>query len=453
MCGIFGIITPKPRKLDKRAFCVLGVNNDTRGGDSCGVFIDKKYEYGVNENRYFYNFFPKSKLLNTVTQSQIALGHCRKASIGAINEANAQPVIIKNDNGEVDFVLIHNGTIVNYREMAGKYIPNIDIKNMTDSQVMAHIFYHTGYDVLGEYIGAGAFVTVDYRSGNPEVFFFKGESKNTEYAVVTTVERPLFCTYSNNEFIFSSIMEYLKALRPSREVLTISPNMLLKLEDGELIIIKEYDRKSKYQVKSYPSYSSSTYYGVCSASRSKKTSAYGGYSNFTERYYWEDTVEMDREGIYWIGDKEAHGVHWVDEMGNVYKQKERDTIQVAFWNGVLLKSLNCFAFLIRLSKEKKMSINDLSLLYPNLIHHLSIIPCWKNDRGLWVDSSTATSNYLYSGLVSFPFTTEEASFANGRLSYITDGVPFKDSLYDLKRSMDFKVDSDKIRSQLNEQNS
>ena len=45
MCGIFGIVTPKPSKLDVRAFCVLGVNTDSRGGDSCGVFIDKKYDY------------------------------------------------------------------------------------------------------------------------------------------------------------------------------------------------------------------------------------------------------------------------------------------------------------------------------------------------------------------------------------------------------------------------
>ena len=83
MCGIFGIITPKPRKFDLRAFCVLGVNNDSRGGDSCGVFIDKKYEYGVNEFKFFYNFFPRSKVLNSVTKCQVALGHCRKASVGA----------------------------------------------------------------------------------------------------------------------------------------------------------------------------------------------------------------------------------------------------------------------------------------------------------------------------------------------------------------------------------
>ena len=103
MCGIFGIITPKPRKFDLRAFCVLGVNNDSRGGDSCGVFIDKKYEYGVNEFKFFYNFFPRSKVLNSVTKCQVALGHCRKASVGAINAATAQPVVIKDGNGAVSY--------------------------------------------------------------------------------------------------------------------------------------------------------------------------------------------------------------------------------------------------------------------------------------------------------------------------------------------------------------
>ena len=47
-------------------------------------------------------------------------------------------------------MLLHNGTIFNYEDLAKKYIPDIDIKGMTDSQVMEQIFYYKGYDARFE---------------------------------------------------------------------------------------------------------------------------------------------------------------------------------------------------------------------------------------------------------------------------------------------------------------
>lgn len=451
MCGIFGIITPKPRKLDLRAFCVLGVNNDSRGGDSCGVFIDKKYEYGVNEFKLFYNFFPRSKVLSSVTKCQIALGHCRKASVGAINAANAQPVVIKDEKGEVQYVLIHNGTIINYEELAKKYIPNVDIKGMTDSQIMARIFYHTGYDVLGEYLGAGAFVMVDYRSGEPEVLFFKGESKLYQYSITTTIERPLFCTYSSSEFIFSSIMDYLKALRPNREVLTLKPNKLTELKDGKLYIRHEYDRTKLWQTRnSYP-----TRYGygynssvdrVCNIAKRDSEDLFGN-KDFGN-HYWDDTVDMDEAGVYRIGSERAHGLFWVDAIGNVEKKKRDYTIQVAFWKGVLLKNVQCYTFLSKFAKDMGCSHDELLQTLPDLVHFLSPCACWKTYEGQWVTSDTPNTHFLYSGTAIFPFTTEEIYFAAGRIDCYAEGIPYKDALLDLQASLNYKIDNDAISALL-----
>lgn len=444
MCGIFGIITPKPRKLDRRAFCVLGVNNDSRGGDSCGVFIDKKYEYGVNESKLFYSFFPKSKVLNSVTRCQVALGHCRKASVGAINAANAQPVVIKDANGEVQFALIHNGTIINYKEMANKYIPNIDIKDMTDSQVMAQIFYHAGYDVLGEYLGAGAFVMVDYRSGEPKVFFFKGESKSTRDATVTTVERPLFCTYSGTEFLFSSIMDYLKALRPNREVLTLQSNKLIELREGNLYIEAEYDRTKLWQTKSYSesnySYSPSVCNGTTRGSEDQlQLQSFGNH-------YWEDTVDMDKHGVYMIGPVKAHGVFWVDHIGNVETKKLASTELVAFWKGVLLKNASCFSFLNKYAKDVGCTHDELLTTLPDLVHFLSPCACWRTQRGQWVTSDTPNTNFLYTGTAVFPFTTEEIYFSAGRIDSYYEGVPYKESFSILKECLTYKIDKDALET-------
>lgn len=439
MCGIFGIISPNPRKFDLRTFCVLGVNNDSRGGDSCGIFIDKKYEYGVNDLKLFYSFFPKSKLLNSVTTSQIALGHCRKASVGAINAANAQPVVITDDNGDVKYVLMHNGTILNYKDLAKKYIPDIDITGMTDSQVMARIFYHTGYKVLGEYIGAGAFVMVDYRKEEPEVLFFKGESKSTEYSLTTTVERPLFCTYSSTEFIFSSIMEYLKAVRPNREVMTFSTNALITLKDGKLAILKEYDRTKMWQTQYYTYCNNS----VSNISVQKKEKDYYG-NKFFSNYYWDDVVDMDKYGIYRIGTDKAHGIYWVDALGNTGKEKRIGTIQAAFWKGVLLKNVGCYNFLIKFAKDMDCTHEELLMTLPDLVHYLSPCACWRMYNNIWVTSDTPNSHSKYTGTAIFPFTTEEIYFTNGKLSSYTEGIPYKDALIDLQSSMDYKVDSDTV---------
>ena len=163
MCGIFGMISRKTKPFNKRAFCTMGVRNDSRGGDSCGVFIDGLVEYGVDKQKTFISFFRDSKILDTTTECKVALGHCRKASVGKVSLETAQPVVLYNEQGFIDYVLIHNGTVYNYQELAKKYIPDVDITGLTDSQVMARLFYYMGYDCLDEYNGGAVFVIHDYR--------------------------------------------------------------------------------------------------------------------------------------------------------------------------------------------------------------------------------------------------------------------------------------------------
>jgi hypothetical protein len=391
----------------------------------------------------FYSFFPKSKVLNSTQRCQIALGHCRKASVGAINEANAQPVVIKDELGEVKYVLIHNGTILNYEALAKKYIPDVDIKGMTDSQVMARIFYHKGYDVLGEYLGAGAFVMVDYRGEEPLVLLFKGESKSSQYSVTTSVERPLYCSYSQNEFIFSSIMDYLKPLRPNREVLTLSPNYLLCLKDGSLFIIKEYDRKSLWQTRSYTTYANNT---ASTYTPSKVLSvvrnSYNDYDEFGNGY-WDDAIEMDTDGLYYVGATLANGTYWVDALGSIKRRKLAGTIAVSFWMGVLLYNSACYNYLREFAKSYGCSQDNLALSLPDLVHYLSPIP-WRTSDGTWVRSDSALTNKPVTGRVLFPFTTESLWISGGAVSYYTENVPYSDTIKILKDNENYKIDADAI---------
>lgn len=274
MCGIFGTInSKKPKKFRYTAFASLGIINDSRGGDSCGIFIDKKYEYGVYTKKLFKDFMTESKILEEFRGKDvnIAIGHCRKASVGAVNEANAQPVIIKDKNGDPEFVLIHNGTIRNHDDLAKKYIPEVDVKDMTDSQIMARIFHKAGYSVLSEYYGGGVFFVVDYRSGKPICKFFQGYSRQTEYTKEEVQERPFFFSYREGTLVFSSIYEMLKAACPGASIWQPAPNTLYSYSEQGLISEREYPRDKVAQQmpyhKSTTTTTKNTVYGKTLANR------------------------------------------------------------------------------------------------------------------------------------------------------------------------------------------
>lgn len=162
MCGIFGQINNKYDKFDYREFCTLGIVNDARGGDSVGIFIDGKTHYGIDKIKHFGDFMCVSKPLDKTEMCKIAFGHCRKTSVGVTSVETAQPVVIRKKN-KVEYVLMHNGTIYNTDALAEKYIPKVNIKGMSDSQVMAHIFHAGHYEALKEYNGSAVFAIIDYR--------------------------------------------------------------------------------------------------------------------------------------------------------------------------------------------------------------------------------------------------------------------------------------------------
>ena len=69
---------------------------------------------------------------------------------------------------------------------------------MSDSQVMTQIFYHAGYDVLGDYNGGAVFVIVDYRQrgDKPLVYFWKGRSTEYSYSKVN-IDIDIICNLIN----------------------------------------------------------------------------------------------------------------------------------------------------------------------------------------------------------------------------------------------------------------
>lgn len=410
MCGIAGIINKVPRPFDYATFCTLGIANDIRGGDSCGVFIDGKYEYGVKEVKLFSSYFQESKLLEETTKSTIALVHCRKASVGNISEKTAQPVVLVGEDDKVKFVVMHNGTIYNYKELAEKYIPDVDITDMTDSQVMAYIFYYKGYEVLNEYYGGGAFVIVDYRGKSPRTLFFRGASKKHEYATTTEPERPLYYCIDKNkkELVFSSIWMYLMALRKDCVTYAFRTNELLEFNGTSLVILGEYKREKVHQSRPIKYVKSSYNYEY-----------YGDYSD--AQIFYSSFISVDMvKNVYSYKGKKINGKLLLDKLGKVLSSKEKGSAEVWFFNGVALKNKACYNFLTNLKKETNLSDKDFYSKFENLIRFLSIDRVYtKGDY--WYEAISPVGSALFTGMIKPVGSVSSINISSGTKTSTTYG--------------------------------
>lgn len=444
MCGIAGIINQTPREFDYSTFCTLGIANDARGGDSCGVFIDGKCDYGVDKTKLFANYFPDSDFLNNVKTARIALLHCRKASVGVISKETAQPVVL-TEGGVVKFVVIHNGTIYNYKELAEKYIPDIDITGLTDSQVMARIFYYAGYDVLDEYNGGSAFAIVDYRGISPRVLLFKGASKRHTYSKEAEVERPLyFCIdKAKRELVFSSIGIYLLALRKDCTTYSVRSNELLEFSGSALVTIKEYSREKCIQTREVavvPTYNTFPY----------SRDYLGKWDDYD---YSDDTFVYDNylscnllDNTYSYKGKRIHGKLCVNRFGRV-ESKQKRGIDIWFFNGVAMKNSNCFKFLTGLRKETRLSESEFSRKFENVIRYLSVDGVFR--RGdLWYKTISPTGSILFTGTLQQLTSVTTTQFCSGMrqsTSYRRDTEPLESKFQD-KLELNFETIREECKS-------
>lgn len=477
-CGIFGIInTKKPMPFNYSAFGVMGIANDSRGGDSCGVFIDGNTDYGTYKTKYFADHLYESKVLAEAKGKKIsvALGHCRKAStgMGPFDEAHAQPVVLTDKSGKVNFVMIHNGTIFNYKELAKKYIPTIDIKDMTDSQVMARIFYYAGYQALSEYYGGAVFFIIDYRLPDHPAFIFQGKSKKYNYVSSDEeLERPFYFVHNKEtgEFAFSSIFIHLDVLYPDETVYTVHANNLCKLTSKGFFKIKEFprDKVSQTLPVSTTSYSSS-YTGSSAAA----AAATRNWLNDEDEYNWHYTgvkkksattttkpatvatkketngtdsiptttiptskTNSNIESTGYIGyiqlkdniyvdekGKAIHGRYYASKWGSIFNKAGADNsgekkLEVYFFNGILLDLTHgnrYFSFLERIQKTEKKSPEDFRENNLNLLYFLSACHVYLNPKlNSYVIATSVKDSELYTG--------DLLNLGANRYNKVVDGV-------------------------------
>lgn len=125
MCGIAGI---------------FGKNNT----DSAIVsMVNSMKHRGPDGNGIFYS-------------ENISLGHTR-LSIIDLSQSGAQPMY--SDNGNL--VIVYNGEVFNYKNLAEKFLPDIKLKSNTDTEVVLKMYERMGAEALKHFRGMFAFLIWD----------------------------------------------------------------------------------------------------------------------------------------------------------------------------------------------------------------------------------------------------------------------------------------------------
>lgn len=256
MCGLVGFSGKSP---DLNALKILGIYNDTRGGDACGFAINNKIfkSSSVDLDRFSKMFTKKEgqeRFINKNNKDQIVLMHTRKGSAGGRTSEQAHPYKVINSNGR-ELIGIHNGTIRNIDDLVDKYLKDTDIvfkHSDTDSLKLYTILCETQkLDVLTEYEGGAALLW--YYTDEPTTLYaFKGASESAYYNYSTyssiEEERPLFYGIINDSIYFSSIKDSLFSINV-QTVFSVDNNTVKTIKSGKIVETVDIKRVSPYYKK------------------------------------------------------------------------------------------------------------------------------------------------------------------------------------------------------------
>jgi hypothetical protein len=475
-CGIFAWTGVSSDKFSPFLFNVLGVYNDTRGGDSCGVYFNKGSITGIKTEAKYEKLVKTKKLHTTIKPGKypIVIGHCRKASVGTVSEMNVQPTLLRDStkNDKLVYVQAHNGTITNQRELATKYDIKIE-KDESDSIVLSKLINKVGFKVLAEYEGSAALVI--YFVKEPNVLYaFHGESKS--YTVLTE-ERPLhFINVKGSGTYISSESSPLEFISNGGEVSAFKLNTVYKLSGDKVEEFQKIERE-KAILKKYTGFN------------------YNNTDEDTNNYYWtrQQSVITDNlihtgitkniccsnietnfnsisvntriryfKGFYMIGASYAHGEVIVDAWGYVRTpklyEKQATLFYLYFFHGILLANKGAYDDLILTSKINgignsvelyiQQNFNKMSKeIAANSIHPFTRI---SNSPGsgymepsiLCPNDEKYSTNSFFCGTFSPIFSDSELHFDNGDFigykktnqllnitMFLTDNYDFEDKLF------------------------
>lgn len=254
MCGIFGQLAKNVKDINIDKIKILGILNETRGGQSCGITLDSKTYHGYQAGKVLFRDFAPDLVQPEIVP--IVFGHTRKSSVGIISKHNTHPFGFGH-NKALDshaFIGAHNGTLTNYEDLAEKYGIAVTVntgeiythsqlpitRKKIDSELFLEMIYRNkNYDALREYSGGAALVFTNTKTN--EVYLFSGASKkyDTPYYAdkEPEIERPIHVyVESKNNMYFSSEAGPLYVIGgDSTNVFQLEGNVVYTIKDGDFL--------------------------------------------------------------------------------------------------------------------------------------------------------------------------------------------------------------------------
>lgn len=135
-CGVFGIFEPKRAAVAHSVYLGL-LALQHRGQESCGIALGDGGEIQYHKALGLVGDAFDRQTLDKLGEGRIAVGHVRYSTTGGNNARNIQPLVISHGDG--NFVLAHNGNLVNAMALRGEYEHNGAIFHGTsDTETIAY---------------------------------------------------------------------------------------------------------------------------------------------------------------------------------------------------------------------------------------------------------------------------------------------------------------------------
>ena len=135
-CGVFGIFEPKRAAAAHSVYLGL-LALQHRGQESCGIAVGDGGEIQYHKALGLVGDAFDRQTLDKLGEGRIAVGHVRYSTTGGNNARNIQPLVISHGDG--NFVLAHNGNLVNAMALRGEYEHNGAIFHGTsDTETIAY---------------------------------------------------------------------------------------------------------------------------------------------------------------------------------------------------------------------------------------------------------------------------------------------------------------------------
>ncbi len=135
-CGVFGIYSKETTDVGTLAYYALFALQH-RGQESAGIVVnDDGVFHAVKGVGLVSEVFPPETLAS-ISEGNIAVGHCRYGTTGSDSRQNVQPILINHYKGRM--ALAHNGNLVNSFELRRELESRGSIfHTTTDSEVIAY---------------------------------------------------------------------------------------------------------------------------------------------------------------------------------------------------------------------------------------------------------------------------------------------------------------------------